>query len=512
MTRSNLESQSGSGPKVTAPIAATPLRRLTEPLVRFLEIESASGIVLIACTAAALALANSPWAQAWDAFWHIEVHLAVGSWELRASLAHWVNDGLMTIFFFLVGLEIKRELVDGELRSIKKAALPIIAALGGMLIPAGIYLLLQYGGEGQRGWGIPMATDIAFAVGVLTLLGRRVPAGLKIFLLALAIADDIGAIVIIALFYSTAIQATSLGLAALGVVLVFAMNRLGVRSIVAYSIAGAGIWLAMYNSGIHPTIAGVTLGLMTPGRAWIAGESLVAMLLDAVDRLDGQIDRTPRRDRSRLVGELTATAREAISPLERLELSLHPWVAFAVMPIFALANAGVALQPAVAGHSAALAVAAGLVVGKPLGILLFSWLAVRLGIAQLPRGVSWSAVLGAGCLGGIGFTMSLFIGGLALEGMLLEAGKIGTFAGSIISALLGFCLLFVVLPKATQSDAGSTSFPSNVKENNLTRHSNRSSGSKSTLVGLSRWDSTPWSASGKATAKAPADAMRRPCG
>lgn len=437
-----------SGLNVPPPMVATPVRRLMEPLARFLEIESASGIVLIACTAAALALANSPWAQAWASFWHTEVRLAVGSWELHGSLAHWVNDGLMAIFFFLVGLEIKRELVDGELCSVRKAALPIVAALGGMLVPAGIYLLLQGGREGQRGWGIPMATDIAFAVGVLTLLGRRVPAGLKIFLLALAIADDIGAIVIIALFYSAAIQTLALGLAALGIVLVFSMNRLGVRSIAAYSIAGVGIWLAMHHSGIHPTIAGVVLGLMTPGRAWIAGESLVATLLDAVDRLDGRIDRTHIQARSRLVGDLTATARETISPLERLEDSLHPWVAFVIMPIFALANAGVALQPAVASHGIALAVTAGLVLGKPLGIILFSWLAVRLGAAQLPSGVRWSVLVGTGCLGGIGFTMSMFIAGLALEGMLLEAGKIGTFAGSIISAVLGFCLLVVFLPNA----------------------------------------------------------------
>jgi NhaA family Na+:H+ antiporter len=220
----------------------------------------------------------------------------------------------------------------------------------------------------------------------------------------------------------------------------------------------------MYHSGIHPTIAGVVLGLMTPGRAWIAGESLVAMLLDAVDRLDGRIDRTPSRDRSRLVGDLTATARETISPLERLESSLHPWVAFAIMPIFALANAGVVLQPAVAGHSVALAVTAGLALGKPLGIFVFSWFAVRTGLAQLPYGVSWAALLGTSCLGGIGFTMSLFIGGLALEGTLLEAGKIGTFAGSLISAVLGFGCLFVFLPKATECDSGSASCRSNDQE------------------------------------------------
>ena len=421
-----------------------PVQRLIAPLVRFLEIESASGVLLIVCTAIALAIANSPWSHAWEQFWHTEGRLGLGSWELRASLAHWVNDGLMTIFFFLVGLEIKREVVDGELRTFSRAALPIIAAIGGMLLPAAIYLALHGGREGYRGWGIPMATDIAFAVGVLALLGRRVPVGLKVFLLALAIADDIGAIVIIAFFYSGAINVGALGLAALGLFVVVAMNRLGVRSLIAYTLVGVGIWLSMYGSGIHPTIAGVALGLITPGRAWIPGQSLVDLLLDAVDRLDGQIERAHDR---RFIGQLTATARETISPLERLESALHPWVAFAIMPIFALANAGVALQPAAAGHGVTLAVAAGLVVGKPLGIVIFSLLAVRCRLAQLPSGVSWRAILGAGCLGGIGFTMSLFIAGLGLDGKLLDAGKIGTLAGSIISAVLGFMILFLVLPK-----------------------------------------------------------------
>jgi NhaA family Na+:H+ antiporter len=415
-----------------------------EPLARFLEIESASGIVLVACTVAALALANSPWAGAWEAFWHTDVRLGVGRWEMRHSLAHWVNDGLMTIFFFLVGLEIKRELVDGELRSVKKAALPIVAAFGGMLVPAGIYLLLEGGRDGQRGWGIPMATDIAFAVGILALLGQRVPIGLKIFLLALAIADDIGAIVVIALFYSGALHLAAFGFAAVGLILIYGLSRLGVRSVATYWIVGAGVWLAMHYSGVHPTIAGVALGLMTPGRAWVAGESLVELMLDAADRLDGRIERP--HNRSRLVGDLTLTARETLSPLERLEAALHPWVAFAIMPIFALANAGVALQPAAATHGIAWAVAAGLVIGKPLGITVFAWLAVRSGVAQLPAGVSWRSLFGAGCLGGIGFTMSLFIAGLALEGPPLDAGKIGILAGSTVSALLGLIFLLVFLP------------------------------------------------------------------
>lgn len=446
MVMSPHKSTDGAPSQPAAVLPTAPVQRLVQPLARFLEVESASGILLILCTVLALAVANSPWAAAWAAFWHVEIRFVVGDWELRASLAHWVNDALMTIFFFVVGLEIKRELVDGELRSARKAALPIVAAVGGMLAPAGVFLWLLGAEAGGRGWGIPMATDIAFAVGILTLLGRRVPAGLKIFLLALAIVDDIGAIVVIALFYSGAIQTAALALAGLGVLVVVAMNRLGVRSISLYVLAGAGIWLAMRESGIHPTVTGVVLGLLTPGRAWLTAEPLISLLLDAVDRLDGKIDRQPGQNRWRLVDNLATAARETVSPLERLEHALHPWVAFVIMPVFALANAGVTLQPAVANQGVAHCVAAGLVLGKPLGITLFSWLAVRLGLAQLPAGVGWRALLGAGCLGGIGFTMSLFIAQLALEGELLDAAKIGTLAGSTLSAVAGLAILLAVLP------------------------------------------------------------------
>jgi NhaA family Na+:H+ antiporter len=291
MTPQIINGDSQSGPELPPKLAEAPVRKFLRPLTQFLEIESASGVLLVICTGIALAIANSPWSHAWETFWHLEASLTIGSWELRDSLLHWINDGLMTIFFFLVGLEIKRECVDGELRTLQKAALPIFAALGGMLVPAGIYLIFQGGSDGHRGWGIPMATDIAFAVGILALLGKRVPTGLKIFLLALAIADDIGAILIIACFYSGAIHFVSLGLAGLGFAIAVALNRLGVRSIVAYCVVGAGVWLAMYRSGIHPTVAGVALGLITPGRAWIPQESLVTFLIDAIDRLDGHIDR-----------------------------------------------------------------------------------------------------------------------------------------------------------------------------------------------------------------------------
>lgn len=444
-------SQPGSKRDLKLPraLADAPVRRLMRPLAKFLEIESASGVLLVVCTVIALVVANSPWSHAWESFWHTEISVTIGSFTLHNSLGHWINDGLMTIFFFVVGLEIKREMLDGELRSLQRAALPLVAALGGMLIPAAIYLSLQGGREGHHGWGIPMATDIAFAVGILALLGQRVPAGLKIFLLALAIADDIGAILVIALFYSSNVNLPALLLAGAGLALVVAMNRLGVRSVVAYSMAGGGIWLAMDHSGIHPTVAGVVLGLLTPGRAWVSRESLVSLLLDAVDRLDGQIDRPHE------VGQLTESARETISPLERLESKLHLWVAFVIMPLFALANAGVVLRLDAASHGIAWAVAAGLSIGKPVGILLLSWLAVRTGLARLPTRTTWAALLGASCLGGIGFTMSLFIAALALEGKLLDSAKIGTLAGSAISAFVGYFILLTTL----KADAGGDDAP-----------------------------------------------------
>jgi NhaA family Na+:H+ antiporter len=428
----------------------TPVQRLVRPFVRFLQVESASGIVLLVCTAVALGVANSRWAEAFDAFWHVRLRISVGSWELNESLAHWVNDGLMTIFFFVVGLEIKRELVDGELREPKKAALPIMAALGGMIAPAAIYLAFQYGEEGHAGWGIPMATDIAFVVGFLALLGKRAPLGLKILLLALAIADDIGAVLVIALFYSSEIALFPLGLGAIGFALIVFCNRIGVRTVTVYVIIGAGIWLAFFYSGIHPTVAGVILGLMTPGSAWLGRTALVEVIADAIDRLDGVRDRPHAAEHTRLVGELATTAQESVSPLERLETALHPWVAFAIMPLFALANAGVHIESSAFGEPVALAVAAGLILGKPLGIVTFSRIAVRAGWASLPSGVGWLGMVGAGCLAGIGFTMSLFIAALALEGTLLDAGKIGILAGSAISAILGLLLLSFGLPRSSE--------------------------------------------------------------
>ena len=407
------------------------IRRITAPVRNFLAVESASGIVLLICTAVALALANSPLAKDVHDFWEMPVELSFATWSLKLSLHHVVNDGLMTLFFFVVGLEIKRELVAGELSTPQKAAFPVIAALGGMIAPAGLYFALQYGTPGESGWGIPMATDIAFVVGVLAVFGPRVPFSLKVFLLSLAIADDIGAILVIAIAYSGTPNWLALGAATLGFSLCYTLNRLGVRTIGIYLLVGIGIWFAVLKSGIHPTIAGVLLGLLTPASAWISTPTLQNALSTAFGRVtDGSIDHDDLQ-------HLVFASREATSPLERLVHILHPWVGFIVMPLFAFANAGVPLRLSDVRDPVAIAVAIGLVIGKPLGIVGFCFLAVKLGIARLPTGMNWKLLAAAGCLGGIGFTMSLFIAELALQVQLLDAGKFGILLGSGISAAVG---------------------------------------------------------------------------
>ncbi|MDB5313888.1 MAG: nhaA [Gemmataceae bacterium] len=423
-----------------------PVRRLVRPLARFLRIESASGAVLLACTVVALVLANSPAAGWYHAFWHTPLRLQVGPFALAGDLGHLaVNDVLMTVFFFVVGLEIKRELVAGELQEPRKAVLPVVAAVGGMLAPAAVYLALIAGKPGGRGWGIPMATDIAFVVGVLTLLGRRVPLGLKILLLSLAIADDIGAVLVIAVFYSTGLHPFMLLLALGGLCLAAILTELGVRSTRVYVLVGVGVWLAVYQSGVHPTVAGVLLGLLTPSGTWVSRAALRLALTDVAAGLrDDGADEVGAED----LRLLSFAARESVSPLDRLETQLHPWVGFVVMPLFALANAGVEVTPAALTDPVAVAVALGLFLGKPVGIVLTSWLAVRLGLAELPRGVTWGMMVGGGALAGIGFTMSLFVAGLALDPEHLAAGKVGTLTGSVCGAAVGVVILAVALRRA----------------------------------------------------------------
>lgn len=413
--------------------------RFTRPLTRFLEVESAGGIVLILAATVAVLLANSPAAADFQQFWHTRIGIEIGAFRLGGELGHFfVNDVLMTIFFFVVGLEIKRELVSGELREWQKAALPVFAAAGGMVVPAGLYMVLRWGEPDFRGWGIPMATDIAFVVGAMALLGKRVPFGLKIVLLSLAIADDIGAVLVIAVCYSGGLDFGMLGLAVVGFGLAVLLNRAGVRSVPIYLLVGVGIWLATYKSGVHPTVAGVMLGLLTPASAWIGDATLVEVLRDVAARAPGE---GPERFEALTTAEFAA--REGVSPLERLETALHPWVGYVVMPLFALANAGVSIQIGAMRNPVAFAVALGLLLGKPVGIVLFSWVAIKSRAAKLPSGVTWSAMLGGGCLAGIGFTMSLFVAGLAFEGSEehLAAAKIGILCGSCLSALAGATVL-----------------------------------------------------------------------
>ncbi len=423
-----------------------PIDRVLEPIVRFMHVESAGGIVLLVATAVAIIWANSPFSESYFALWKTKVGISIGSINFVHSLKHWVSDGLMVIFFFVVGMEVKRELVIGELRDFKRALLPVAAALGGMVVPAAIYLLMQKGLPGERGWGIPMATDIAFVVGVLAVLGSRVPHILRVLLLSLAIVDDIGAILVIAIGYTANINLTALALAFLGLAVVFLFGRLGVRSFAVYTVLGVLVWLGFHESGVHATIAGVLLGLLTPVKSRVSSGAF-AQLLERANQVVHGGEWENASHRGHQVRAFQRASREIISPLEYLEDRLHPWSSFFIMPVFALANAGVAIHFSDFLNSVALSVTAGLVIGKVVGITFFSWLAVKLVTKTLPEGLNWKIVIGGGFLGGIGFTMALFIAGLALEGDLLDAAKIGIIGGSFLAALLGILLLLSVLPK-----------------------------------------------------------------
>lgn len=417
-----------------------PIDRVTRPLARFLRIETASGAILLLAAIVALALANSPWAHGFLGLWETPFGVRAGALEFQRPLRDWINDGLMTLFFFVVALELKRELILGELREPKVAALSIAAAAGGMLAPAALYLALQSGLPGAHGWGTVMATDTAFVIGCLALLGPRAPQGLRVFLLSLAVVDDIGAILVVAIGYSNAIGWVALALGGVGLAAVRGMALLGVRGLHLYVLAGVVIWLAVDASGIHATVTGVALGLMTPTRGWVSDRRLHAILGKVLSYPPGDHWSGDAEGRRALQAAGTA-AREVLSPVERLETTLHPWVAFGIMPLFALANAGVPFSLGVFGDRVALAVVAGFVLGKPIGIVGFAWLAVRSGLAARPAALGWGALAGGGMLAGIGFTMALFIADLAFQGALLDAAKLGILGASVLSAASGLALL-----------------------------------------------------------------------
>lgn len=387
---------------------------IRKPIEAFLKMEASSGIVLAFCAALAMILANSSWAP--EYFRVLQVNI------FGLSLQHWINDGLMAIFFFVIGMEIKKELLVGELSSAKKAALPVAAAFGGMILPALLYYLLNPQAPSVSGWGIPMATDIAFALGILTLFGKRVPLALKVFLLALAIVDDLGAVLVIAFFYTKEIRAEGLVVAIAGLALMWGVRRSGVKAYLAYLCLGIIVWFGVLFSGVHATVAGVLVGLLTP-----------------------------------LTFKTSRNSPTTYSPLDQLVHWLHPWVSFGIMPVFALANAGITLRgieiSELIRNPVHQGVAVGLLVGKPVGIFLFSRISVLLRIGSLPSGISWSHILGAGFLGGIGFTMALFISNLALSSELEVYSKTGIIFGSVIAGVIGSMILAAAFRRQDSNEA-----------------------------------------------------------
>jgi NhaA family Na+:H+ antiporter len=420
-------------------------------ITSFISQESLGGLLLIIVTVFALIWANTGLYESYQYVWHdIKMGFSFGGFELKFSLQHWINDGLMAIFFFMVGLEIKREIIAGELSTIKKASLPISAAAGGMLIPALIYLLFNFKNpEHISGWGTPMATDIAFALGILSLLGSRVNINLKIFLTALAIADDLGAILVIALFYTETIKISLLITAGITLTGMMIANRMGVRRTTFYALVGfTGVWLAFLFSGVHATIAGVLIALTIPGRTKISEKGFVdemCVLVDKFKKEEPNQNAMLTWNQAHLVGKIARLSDDATTPLQKLEHALHPITAWLILPLFALANAGVHIEGNISEmlfHPVALGIMAGLVLGKVIGITLFSRIMVGLRLAVLPDGVTWKHIFGAGLLAGIGFTMSIFISGLAFtDESLAQVAKIGIFGASIISAVLGLLAL-----------------------------------------------------------------------
>jgi NhaA family Na+:H+ antiporter len=429
--------------------SATPLVRILGPMQQFVQQEASSGIILLGSTILALLLAHSPLVDTYAGLLDTKIGITIGPFALSESVLHWINDGLMAIFFFVVGLEIKREVLVGELASPRAAALPIVAAIGGVVVPALIYLAFNASGSAARGWGVPMATDIAFALGCLVLLGDRVPFSLKIFLTAVAIVDDLIAVLVIALFYSSGIHLTALGLG-IGLLALLALaNLAGLRSTLVYGGLGVLVWLAFLESGVHATIAGVLIALTIPARNRIDAPTFLQKARAILAQFEQGTDHTPSMLTDELqnsaVIELEEVCEHVQAPLQTLEHQLQPWVALLIMPVFALANAGVRLSAEIfepATLPVALGIGLGLVLGKPIGLLGAVWLATRARLADLPAGVGWPQMIGASALAGIGFTMSIFIATLAfVDPATLAAGKAAILAASLIAGTLGMLLL-----------------------------------------------------------------------
>lgn len=421
---------------------------IMRPFQRFAQLESSAGILLLICTAIALLWSNSAWGESYTNLWQAKLTVGYGDFLLSKPLLLWINDGLMAIFFFVVGLEIKREILIGELASFKKSMLPVAAALGGMVTPALLYLIFNAGTEGAPGWGIPMATDIAFSLGVLALLGSRIPVSIKVFLTAFAIVDDIGAVLVIAFFYTADLAVSYLLWGAGFLVLLMAANAAGVRHALVYGLLGTCLWFVFLKSGVHATVAGVLLAMTIPARTHLNAQAFLVRaraVLDVFDRADDGPSETMDSDQQSAIYTLEEACEQVETPMQRFERTLHSWVTFFVMPVFALANAGVVLEGDIGsalGHPSTLGIIIGLFFGKQIGVTLFAWLAVKAEWASLPTSVSWKQIYGVALLGGIGFTMSLFVAGLAFGGgAMLAASKVGILAASLLSGVVGYIVL-----------------------------------------------------------------------
>lgn len=434
--------------KMRADEAPAPLMILL-PFQRFLQTEASGGILLLAATALALILANSPLASLYNETLHTEIAINVGGAHAAESVLDWINEGLMALFFLVVGLEIKREVVVGGLRSPKRAALSVVAAIGGALVPAAVYIALNAGGPAARGWGIPIGTDTAFSLGALALLGRGVPSGLRTFLASFAIVDDVVAVLVISIAYTKNISWVALAIVAGCFVLLMLANFLGVRRLAVYTVLGVALWLAMLSSGVHATVAGILVALTIPVRSRIDSSDFVRRAREYLDafaasRYSG-LRMLTNEDQQAALEALEESAEQFQVPLQRVESALHPWVAYLIVPIFALANAGIALNAGLTQsltQPVTLGVLLGLVVGKPVGVFVSTWIVARVGVAVLPEAVTWRQMFGVAFLGGIGFTMSLFITDLAFgNGAFNLQAKVGILLGSLIAGITGWLLL-----------------------------------------------------------------------
>ena len=421
-------------------------RRLLLPAQTFIHAQAVSAIVLLAAALLAVIWANSPWSESYEDLWTHVIVLDLGIFSIEESAHRWSSDGLMVLFFFVVALEIKRELVHGELSSRRKAMLPVAGALGGMVLPAAIYLLFNAGGQGERGWGIPMATDTAFALGVLALVGRRIPAEVRVFLLALAIVDDIGAILVLAVFYTESVSVAALAIALLLLALIALMNRIGVTSLTPYFVVGAFIWVAFLKSGIHATIAGVMLGALAPATPYLAKDIFMERAGALLRRLKTATMQDDQEGAETVLGEIEELTTAVEAPVDRLVRILQPWISYGVVPIFALANAGIvitgdAVRDA-ATSSVTFGIILGLLVGKAVGITSVAWLAVRFGIASMPRRMNWLQLASIGMVAGMGFTVSLFFTEISFGGVAPTSdAKMGIFSASIVAGVLGYLML-----------------------------------------------------------------------